>query len=67
MPQKVLFHPVRKYDRLSYLVESASVPGVEYIVDLEGYGEDTAVCSCPAFIQGGKRLCSHIRSVAIYI
>jgi len=67
MKQTSLFHFVRPYTRLTYLVQSATRPGVEHLVDLEGFEHEPVVCTCEAFIQGGARPCSHIESVAICV
>lgn len=65
--QSRLFLPVRPYTRLAYFVESATRPGIEHLVDLEGYDREEVVCTCESFIMGGMRPCLHIQSVAICV
>lgn len=67
MKQHSLFHPARPYGRGAYLVQSATRPEVEHMVDFEGYERESVVCTCEAFIQGGMRPCSHIASAALYV
>lgn len=64
--QQVLFHIAKPFDRLSYLVLSASRPEVEHLVDLEGFENESVTCTCESFILGGHRPCGHIKSVMIY-
>ena len=66
MKQGIL-HLVRPYTRLAYLVQSATRPDVEHLVDLEGFDTEPVVCTCEAFIKGHARPCIHIRSVAFSV
>jgi len=65
MKQIPLFHLIKPYTRLAYLVQSATRPEVEHLVDLEGFEEEKVVCTCEDFIYNRARPCAHIRSVAI--
>lgn len=52
---------------MAYLVYSETLQDVAYVVDLEGFGKQKVVCTCPDFIMGKNKYCKHIRSVAIQI
>lgn len=58
---------IEHYTRLTYLVYSETLQDVAYVVDLEGFGRQKVVCTCPDFIMGKNSYCKHIRSVAIQI
>lgn len=66
MRQSTLFLPTRPYGRGAVLVASESAPGVEYLVDFEGYETTPVVCTCDGFLLGG-RPCTHMQSAALYI
>ncbi len=51
---------VTPYSRNAYLVDSESDAGITYLVDLEGDNGEPIVCTCEAFILGGRRPCKHI-------
>ena len=63
MIQARLFLPITPYTRNAFLVQSETRNGIEHLVDLEGYGRESVVCTCEAFIQGGVRPCKHIVNV----
>ena len=67
MKQLPLFLTIVPYTRLAYLVMSATNEEVAHLVDLEGFGRQKVVCTCPDFIYNRNPLCKHIRSVAIQI
>lgn len=58
---------IEPYTRLAWLVWSETLQDVAYVVDLEGFGKQKVVCTCPDFIEGKNSYCKHIRSVAIQI
>lgn len=58
---------IEPYTRLAWLVWSETHDDVAYVVDLEGFGKQKVVCTCPDFIMGKNKYCKHIRSVAIQI
>lgn len=62
MKQLPLFLTIKPYTRLAWLVEGSS-PGVSYVVDLEGFERQKAVCTCPDFIEGKNKYCKHIRGL----
>lgn len=67
MIQLTLFHPATLYGRAAYLVQSATRPEVQHLVDFEGHESEPVVCTCEAFIQGGMRPCPHISSALLYV
>ncbi len=66
MKQLPLFLTIKPYSRLAWLVEG-SKKDEAYVVDLEGFGREKVVCTCPDFIMGKNKYCKHIKSVAAMI
>ena len=51
---------VKRYNQMSFLVESQSRPGNHHLVDFEGFDGIAPYCSCEAFTLGKQRPCKHI-------
>lgn len=56
---------IESYGRGALLVGSVSRREAVHVVDFEGDGKDSVVCTCEAFIMGGARPCQHIAGVTI--
>ena len=65
--QRKLFQIIQLYTRRAYLVESDTRAEIVHLVDMEGDGEDKAVCTCESFILGHARPCKHIKNVMMFL
>ena len=56
---------IESYSRGTLLIGSATRRGISHLVDFEGDGKDSIICTCESFIMGHARPCRHMLSVTI--